>query len=98
MRPRLGLQEWRPYWTAITSCPSACSAVNHLVEARAVGPDAVTENDAWLRLLGHLIPAVIIGEKLIEEAKIAAIRERTNVSRVVEELLAGWLANRKTQK
>ena len=41
---------------------------------------------------------VIIGEKLIEEAKIAAIRERTNVSRVVEELLAGWLANRKTQK
>ena len=41
---------------------------------------------------------VIIGKKLIEEAKIAAIRERTNVSRVVEELLAGWLANRKTQK
>jgi len=30
---------------------------------------------------------VIIDEKLIEEAKIAAIEEKTNVSRVAEELL-----------
>jgi len=35
------------YWTAITSCPSACSAGIITCEARAIGPDAVTENDAW---------------------------------------------------
>jgi hypothetical protein len=29
---------------------------------------------------------------VIEEAKIAAIRDKTNVSRVAEELLRGWLS------
>jgi hypothetical protein len=35
---------------------------------------------------------VIIDEKLIEEAKIKAIRDKTKVSRVAEELLQGWLS------
>jgi hypothetical protein len=35
---------------------------------------------------------LIIDEKTIEEAKIKAIRDKTRVSRVVEELLDGWLA------
>ncbi|WP_441280446.1 hypothetical protein [Tardiphaga sp. 862_B3_N1_1] len=35
---------------------------------------------------------VIIKEKVVEEAKIKAIREKTNVSRVTEELLLGWLS------
>ena len=35
---------------------------------------------------------VIISEKTIEEAKVQAIRDRTNVSRVAEELLNGWLS------
>jgi hypothetical protein len=35
---------------------------------------------------------VIISEKTIEEAKVKAIRDRTNVSRVAEELLDGWLS------
>jgi hypothetical protein len=35
---------------------------------------------------------VIIDETLIEDAKIAAIREKTNVSRVADELLRGWLS------
>ena len=35
---------------------------------------------------------VIISEKTIEEAKIKAIREKTNVSQVVAELLDGWLS------
>jgi hypothetical protein len=34
---------------------------------------------------------LIIDEKTIEEAKIKAIRDKTRVSRVVEELLDGWL-------
>lgn len=34
---------------------------------------------------------VLIDEKTIEEAKIKAIREKTKVSGVVEELLQGWL-------
>jgi len=33
----------------------------------------------------------IIDETVIEEAKIKAIRDKTNLSRVVEELLQGWL-------
>ena len=35
---------------------------------------------------------VIISEKTIEEAKVKAIRDRTKVSRVAEELLDGWLS------
>jgi hypothetical protein len=35
---------------------------------------------------------VIIPDKTIEEAKVKAIREKTNVSRVTAELLDGWLA------
>jgi hypothetical protein len=35
---------------------------------------------------------VIIDETLIEDAKIAAIRQKTNVSRVADELLRGWLS------
>lgn len=34
---------------------------------------------------------ILVDEKTIEEAKIKAIREKTKVSRVVEELLQGWL-------
>jgi hypothetical protein len=34
---------------------------------------------------------ILIAEKTIEEAKVRAIRSKTNVSRVVEELLGGWL-------
>jgi hypothetical protein len=35
---------------------------------------------------------VIIDETVIEEAKIQAIRDKTKVSRVTEELLRGWLS------
>jgi hypothetical protein len=35
---------------------------------------------------------VIIDENLIKRAKIAAIENSTNVSRVTEELLDGWLS------
>lgn len=35
---------------------------------------------------------VLVAEKTIEDAKIEAIRKKTSVSRVVEELLDGWLA------
>ena len=35
---------------------------------------------------------LIIAEKTIEEAKIKAIREKTNVSQVTQELLDGWLS------
>jgi hypothetical protein len=41
---------------------------------------------------------VIIDEKLIEDAKIAAIRDKTKVSQVVEDLLRGWLAGRKSRQ
>jgi hypothetical protein len=41
---------------------------------------------------------VIIGVKTIEEAKIAAIQDKTNVSRVVEKLLQDWLMARKTRR
>ena len=34
---------------------------------------------------------VLVDEQTIEEAKIKAIRDKTKVSRVVEELLQGWL-------
>lgn len=34
---------------------------------------------------------VLINEKTIEDAKVRAIREKTKVSGVVEELLQGWL-------
>lgn len=35
---------------------------------------------------------VIIDESVIDEAKIKAIREKTKVSNVAEELLRGWLS------
>jgi hypothetical protein len=34
---------------------------------------------------------VLIAEQTIEDAKIEVIRQKTSVSRVVEELLDGWL-------
>jgi hypothetical protein len=34
---------------------------------------------------------VLVAEKTIEDTKIKAIRDKTSVSRVVEELLTGWL-------
>jgi hypothetical protein len=34
----------------------------------------------------------IIDEEVIKEAKIEAIRRETNLSRVTQELLQGWLA------
>lgn len=34
---------------------------------------------------------IVVAEKTIEEAKIKAIREKTKVSRVAEELVDGWL-------
>ncbi len=34
----------------------------------------------------------IIDETVVEEAKVKAIRGKTNLSRVTEELLQGWLA------
>jgi hypothetical protein len=39
---------------------------------------------------------VIIDEDLIEETKVAAIRDKRKVSGIVQELLEGWLAARKT--
>jgi hypothetical protein len=41
---------------------------------------------------------VIIDEDLIEETKVAAIRDKRKVSGLVEELLQGWLAGRKAMK
>jgi hypothetical protein len=34
---------------------------------------------------------VLVDEQTIDDAKIKAIRRKTSVSRVVEELLQGWL-------
>ncbi|MET4370796.1 hypothetical protein ABIA99_003490 [Bradyrhizobium sp. LB12.1] len=34
---------------------------------------------------------VLLSEVVIQEAKIAAIRERTNVSQITDKLLRGWL-------
>ncbi len=34
---------------------------------------------------------VLVAEQTIEDAKVKAIRDKTSVSRVVEELLHGWL-------
>ena len=34
---------------------------------------------------------ILVAETTIEEAKVRAIRSKTNVSRMVEELLQGWL-------
>jgi hypothetical protein len=41
---------------------------------------------------------VIIDEDLIKAAKIAAIEDGRNVSGIVQELLEGWLAGRKTRR
>jgi hypothetical protein len=35
---------------------------------------------------------VLIAEKTIEDAKVKAIRDKTKVSRVIEELLDGWVS------
>ena len=43
-------------------------------------------------LAGKRPLTVIVDEKLIEDAKIAAIKDKTKVSAVVEDLLRGWLA------
>jgi hypothetical protein len=41
---------------------------------------------------------VIIDEKVIEDAKVAAIRDKTKVSAIVEELLRRWLDGRPSSK
>jgi hypothetical protein len=41
---------------------------------------------------------VILDEDLIKAAKIAAIEDGRNVSGIVQELLEGWLAVRKTRR
>ena len=41
---------------------------------------------------------VIIEEEVVEETKVAAVREKTKVSAIVEELLRAWLAGRKIGK
>jgi hypothetical protein len=38
---------------------------------------------------------VIVDEQVIEDTKVAAIRDKRKVSGIVEELLRGWLAARK---
>ena len=38
-----------------------------------------------------MFSCLLVAETTIEEAKIKAIRDKTNVSRVVEALLDGWL-------
>jgi hypothetical protein len=48
--------------------------------------------------LGKKPLLVIIDEQVIEDAKIAAIRDKTKVSQVVEDLLRGWLAARKSRQ
>lgn len=44
------------------------------------------------RLRSRLGCRALVAEQTIEDAKIRAIRERTSVSAVVEELLEGWLS------
>jgi hypothetical protein len=41
---------------------------------------------------------VIIDEQVIEDTKVAAVIDKRKVSGIVEELLQGWLAERKTPK
>ena len=41
---------------------------------------------------------VLVAENTIEDAKIRAIRDKTSVSKVVEELLDGWLDGSYTLK
>lgn len=40
---------------------------------------------------------VIIDEQVIEDAKVAAIRDKTKVSAVVEGLLREWLSTKKSR-
>jgi hypothetical protein len=42
--------------------------------------------------------SVILDEYLIEETKVAAIRDKRKVSGIVQELLEGWLAERKARE
>jgi hypothetical protein len=41
---------------------------------------------------------VILDEQVVEDTKIAAVIDRRKVSAIVEELLKGWLASRKTSR
>jgi hypothetical protein len=41
---------------------------------------------------------VIIDEQVIEDTKVAAIRDKRKVSGIVEELLRNWLSNRPLRK
>jgi hypothetical protein len=41
---------------------------------------------------------VIIDEQVIEDTKVAAIRDKRKVSGIVEELLRNWLSNRPSRK
>jgi hypothetical protein len=41
---------------------------------------------------------VIIDEDLIEETKVAAIRDKRKVSGIVQELLEAWLVGRKARR
>ena len=37
-------------------------------------------------------------EQVVEDTKVAAILDKRKVSGIVEELLQGWLSNRKTRR
>jgi hypothetical protein len=41
---------------------------------------------------------IITNEDLIKDSKIAAIEDDRNVSAIVQELLQGWLAERKSRR
>jgi hypothetical protein len=41
---------------------------------------------------------VIIDEQVIEDTKVAAIRDKRKVSGIVEELLRNWLSDRPSRK
>lgn len=62
---------------------------------RKTGPDKSTSRSGPRAPAGKRPLTVIIDEKLIEDTKIAAIQDKTNVSRVTEHLLRDWLAGRK---
>jgi len=41
---------------------------------------------------------VILDEQVIEDTKVAAVLEKRKVSGIVQELLEGWLAGRKSRR
>lgn len=65
---------------------------------RKIEPEKSTSRSGPRAPAGKRPLTVIIDEKLIEDAKIAAIQDKTNVSRVAEHLFREWLANRKGRR